>query len=65
MTQLALPPDPIQDIPDPETVRRMLAESVRRSDLLRHLLRLARRKASYERPDPHPELADRKGVADV
>jgi hypothetical protein len=40
-------PDLIEQIPDPETVQTWLAESVRRSDLLRSLLRLAQRKAAY------------------
>jgi hypothetical protein len=44
------PSDLIDRIPDPETVRRWLAESVRRSDLLRSLLRLARRKAAHRMP---------------
>jgi hypothetical protein len=45
------PPDLIEQIPDPETVRRWLAAAVRRSDLLRSLLRLARRKAAYPAAD--------------
>lgn len=40
-------PDLIEQIPDPDTVRRLLADSVRRADLLRSLLRLARRKVAY------------------
>jgi hypothetical protein len=44
-------PDLIEQVPDPETVRQWLAESVRRSDLLRSLLRLARRKAAYPTAD--------------
>ena len=50
-----LPPHPTPDlielIPDPDTVRHWLAESIRKSDLLRSLLQLARRKAAYQR-DP-------------
>jgi hypothetical protein len=42
-------PDLIEQIPDPDTVRRWLAESIRRCDLLRSLLRLATRKAAYPR----------------
>ena len=38
--------DLLDRIPDPETVRGMLAESVMRSDLLRSILRLAIRKAA-------------------
>jgi hypothetical protein len=40
-------PDIVDQIPDPETVSRMLAESIRRADLLRSLLRVARRKAAH------------------
>lgn len=43
-------PDLLEQIPDPETVRSWLSESVQRTDLLRSLLRLAKRKASYRRP---------------
>jgi hypothetical protein len=48
-TQTTQCPDLLDQIPDPETVRRMLAESVKRSDLLRSVLRLAIRKAAYQR----------------
>jgi hypothetical protein len=44
--------DLIEQIPDPETVRKWLADSIRRCDLLRSLLRLAVRKASYRRALP-------------
>ena len=54
--------DPIESIPDPETVNRMLADAVRRSDLLRQLLRLARRKASYPLNDARQQVAIRQGV---
>ena len=53
-------PDLIEQIPDPETIRGWLAESIRRSDLLRSLLRVAIRKASYRRT---PEPANRREVA--
>jgi hypothetical protein len=46
-------PDLIEQIPDPDTVRRWLAESIRRCDLLRSLLRLAVRKAAYRHPAAH------------
>lgn len=62
----AAPSDPIDHIPDPDTVRRMLADAVRRSDLLRSLLRVARRKAAYDRPYDQTVLtstAPRKEVA--
>jgi hypothetical protein len=39
--------DLIEKIPDPDIVRSWLADSVRRCDLLRSLLRVAIRKASY------------------
>ena len=39
--------DPVESIPPPEDVRRLLAEAIRRSDLLRALLRLSHRKAAY------------------
>jgi hypothetical protein len=44
--------DPVEHIPDPETIRHLLAESVRRADLLRSLLRVALRKAAYYRASP-------------
>lgn len=54
--------DPVELIPDPDAVRAMLAESVRRSDLLRSLLNVAVRKAAYDRPRPD---ADATAAADV
>ncbi len=48
--QTDLWPDLIEQIPDPDTVRGWLAESIRRSDLLRSLLRVAIRKAAHCRP---------------
>jgi hypothetical protein len=51
-------PDLIEQIPDPETIRGWLAESIRRSTLLRSLLRVAIRKVAYRRPEP----ADREEV---
>jgi hypothetical protein len=47
--------DLIELLPDPETLRRQLSESVKRTDLLRSLLRVARRKASYTRPSAPTE----------
>ena len=41
-------PDPIEHIHGPDDLRRMLTEVVRRSDLLRQLLRFAQRKATYD-----------------
>jgi hypothetical protein len=43
--------DPTDGIPDPDVVRQHLADSVRRCDLLRGLLRVALRKAAYRQPD--------------
>ncbi len=43
-------PDPLDAVPDPEVVRRMLAETIRRRDLLRSLLRVAVYKANYPSP---------------
>jgi hypothetical protein len=43
-------PDLLDQIPDPDTVRNWLAESIRRAHLLRSLLRLAIRKAALQRP---------------
>jgi hypothetical protein len=42
--------DLIEQIPEPNTVRGWLVDSIRRTDLLRSLLRLAVRKAAYQRP---------------
>jgi hypothetical protein len=45
--------DPIDSIPDPDTVRRMIADNVRRTELLRQLLRLSTRRETLlrgERP---------------
>jgi hypothetical protein len=39
--------DLIDQIPDPDTVSGWLADSIRRSDLLRSLLRVSIRKAAY------------------
>ena len=49
--------DPIEQIPGPDAVRAMLAESVRRSDLLRSLLNVAVRKSAYDRPREVREAA--------
>ena len=46
-------PDLIDQIPDPDTVRGWLAESIRRSELLRSLLRVAVRKAAYGHEPTH------------
>ena len=54
--------DPIESIPDPETLRRQLADSIRRADLLRGLIRVARRKAAYERPADALERAAESAV---
>ncbi len=49
--------DPIEHIPPPDVVKAMLADSVRRSTLLRSLLRVSRRKANYPPPDLIGEAA--------
>ena len=41
--------DIIDQIPDPDTLRGQLAESVRRTELLRSLLKLSIRKSTYNR----------------
>lgn len=58
--------DPVEGIPPPEDVRRLLADALRRSDLLRALLRLAHRKAAYVRVSDTNDTAispsEEKGV---
>ncbi len=49
---------PIERIPDPDTLRQELAASIRRSDLLRGLIRVARRKAAYNQPAPAVDAAE-------
>jgi hypothetical protein len=62
MTREPLPPETLlESIPDPDTVRGWLAESIRRSDLLRSLLRIAIRKASHRRPTAREE--QQRGVS--
>jgi hypothetical protein len=53
-------PDLIEQIPDPEAVRGWLAESIRRCDLLRSLLRLATRKAAYRNTAGHAKQEVRR-----
>ena len=48
-------PDLIEQIPDPDTVRSWLSDSIRRAELLRSLLRVAIRKAAFDRPAAEPE----------
>ena len=64
---LRTPPDPLEAVPDPEAVRVMLAETTRRRDLLRSLLRVAVRKANYPPPAPRSPLhaGGRKGGHDA
>ena len=40
-----LPYDIIEQIPAPETIKGMISETVKRLELLRHLLRVSKRKA--------------------
>ena len=42
--------DPIENIPDPDTLRVMIAEAVRQRELLRSLLRVSLRKSKYPPP---------------
>jgi hypothetical protein len=50
--------DLLDQIPDPETIRAWLSHSIQRTDLLRSLLRLAKRKAAYRNS---AALAEREG----
>lgn len=61
MTPTPTDPDPLRAIPDPAVVRAQLADAVRRRDLLRSLLRIAVRKASYD-TTPAPVPFETKGV---
>jgi hypothetical protein len=66
MVSLTPPSDPLESVPDPESVRVLLAEAIRRRDLLRSLLRVAVRKAAYPPPAPrvgrpHDTDTDREG----
>lgn len=66
MTTPHAPDDPLESVPDPETVRVLLADAIRRRDLLRSLLRVAVRKANYPPPHPRQDIAtadDRQGVS--
>lgn len=68
MTTPHTPADPLESVPDPETVRVLLAEAVRRRDLLRSLLRVAVRKANYPPPLTRQiplAATERRGVAGV
>jgi hypothetical protein len=37
-------PDPLAGVPSPEVIRALISEQVRRTELLRHLLRVALRR---------------------
>jgi hypothetical protein len=43
--------DPIAAIPSTEEIRRLITESVRRTELLRHLLRVSRRREQLQIKD--------------
>jgi len=60
MAESPPPTDVIEQIPDPAILNLWLAESIQRSDLLRALLRVARRKSRYarSRPDAHAKSSD-------
>jgi hypothetical protein len=47
--------DPIDSIPEPDTVRAMIADAVRRLEILRSLLRVSQRKAAF-RPQQTAEV---------
>lgn len=55
-----LKPDLIETIPEPDILNQWLAEALRRVDLLRSLLRVARRKAAYRRPSIEREASQKK-----
>ena len=44
----AVPFDPVDSLPPPEIITRLLGESRRRSELLKSLLRIAKRKAHLQ-----------------
>ena len=51
----------IEEIPDPETVRLLLADAIRSKELLRSLLRVAQRKANYP-PPKRPDIQNSTSV---
>lgn len=51
MTATEAPPDPIESVPPPEVVRHLLADLTCRRDLLKSLLRVSVRKATYPTPE--------------
>lgn len=55
-----LKPDLLETIPEPAILNQWLAEALRRVDLLRSLLRVARRKAAYRRPSVKREAPQKK-----
>ncbi|VTT99018.1 unnamed protein product [Gemmataceae bacterium] len=62
MTPTAADPDPIDNVPDPETLRRTIAAAVRRTELLRQLLRLSIRRERLGDDSAQPQCR-RKGVS--
>jgi len=50
--------DPLESVPDPETVRVMLAETIRRKELLRSLHRLAVQKSKYPKPQRRESIVN-------
>ena len=63
MQKSDLSTDVIEEIPDPETVRLLLAETIRRRELLKSLLRVAQRKANY--PPPKRRLVQSDALGDT
>ena len=63
MQELDDVPDPIEAVPDPDTVRVLLADASRRRELLKSLLRVAQRKANY--PPPKHRLIQRDALGET
>lgn len=57
--------DFLQQIPDPDTIRLWLAQSIQRVDLLRSLLRVAIRKSKYPESMSSPANAVAEDVAQL
>lgn len=65
MQELDNLPDPIEAVPDPDTVRFLLADASRRRELLKSLLRVAQRKANYPPPKRRLIQSDALGETGV
>jgi hypothetical protein len=51
---ISAPIDPLAGVPDPDTLRTLIREQVRRTELLRHLLRIAIRRERLCQDDTKP-----------